>query len=774
VKDGATPIAGATVTLYAAGASGYGASPKVIATAANPTDSTGAFTIPLTAGDCPAAPGDLFYLVATGGNTGKGTNGQIALMAALGSCNGSAFPTAVTVNEATTVASAYALSGFANVDTTNGVVIDVGAPATLDSTHAPTCDAPHNWKSTGASTCNYIGLKNAFAMVNNLVDIPSGQTLAVTPAYCTSKPCVTASTTNTTPYYATSIVPQGRINAIANALAACVNSSGTGDSNQACSKLFTATTITTSSAIVGVPSGTTVTPGDTLQAVLNIAHCPGDSSITACGVDVMSGAGIYSLVTSSSPDPPTLRASTSRNPTPDPALAIILQGGGLGRSTDTSANTKTPGATGLAIDASGNVWVPAISTAGGLVSVFNNQGAPLTPSGSAGAFGGYTTGVFNPQSIAIDQSENAWIGNSPADGNHGVGDSGSVSEIQLNGSTLSTVKNGLTDSALLTPLFYGLAIDSNGNTWVSSNVTGNPLGCAGTNGGSILGFDSGTGSVLNGGSPDGYLSYNDNSSCPSAIAFDQSGYLWTVDYPKNGGSDTNTGLLQLGTTGKVVGGPYSALLTYPSAVSFFGDPPFTRFNLAIDGLGNSWFANQDFAPDYMDMIPNLTQASASALSSGTWGANFTSNDGTLSTGSAVVIDGGGNAWSTDGNESLVEYSSTNATMDYTNPNASAAILSPLSSPVFGYNANDPSANASGRTGGTGALTDIKAGYTQLSLGVDGSGNLWVAGEAEDFSTGYVHGSQLTTFVGIAVPAQTPLASALTNSTAGTGGLGAKP
>jgi hypothetical protein len=272
VKDGSTPISGSTVTLYAAGISGYGASPTVIATAANPTDSTGAFTIPLTASDCPEAPGDLLYLVATGGDAGKGTNGQIALMVALGSCHSSTFPTSITVNEATTVASAYALSEFAKVDTTSGgdIDIDVGAPATLDSTHAPKCDEPHGWKSTGPSTCNYIGLKNAFAMVQNIVDIPSGQVLAITPAYCTSSPCVTATATNTTPYYATSIVPQGRINAMANALAACVGT------QSSCSTLFTATTITTSSVIVSVPSGTKITPEDTLQAVLNIAHCPGD------------------------------------------------------------------------------------------------------------------------------------------------------------------------------------------------------------------------------------------------------------------------------------------------------------------------------------------------------------------------------------------------------------------------------------------------------------------------------------------------------------------
>jgi hypothetical protein len=224
--------------------------------------------------------------------------------------------------------------------------------------------------------------------------------------------------------------------------------------------------------------------------------------------------------------------------------------------------------------------------------------------------------------------------------------------------------------------------------------------------------------------------------------------------------------LQLGISGsvagKVVGGPYSAGLNYLSAVTE-NDQPFTKFNLAIDGLGNSWFANQDSVPDYMDMIPNLTQASASALSNGNWGANLTSADWNISADSAVAIDGGGNAWATNGDTYLVEFSSTNATMDYTNSNASAAILSPSSASIFGYSPSDGSANASGRSGGIRPLNTS----TEPGLGVDGSGNLWVSSDADSTSIG--HGSQLTEFIGLAVPVQTPLATALTNK-----GLGARP
>jgi hypothetical protein len=102
------------------------------------------------------------------------------------------------------------------------------------------------------------------------------------------------------------------------------------------------------------------------------------------------------------------------------------------------------------------------------------------------------------------------------------------------------------------------------------------------------------------------------------------------------------------------------------------------------------------------------------------------------------------------------------------------MLSPSSGAVIGFQATDPSANASSRTGGTYALgngycldssnlgTDVGCSTRSfVSLGVDGSGNLWVAGGASDASNiGTQYGSQLSEFIGIAVPGQTPLSSAL--------------
>ncbi len=104
------------------------------------------------------------YVVATGGHTGSNSdNSGLAFMAALGSCNGT-LPNPLVINEATTVASVYALSQFMT-GTTN-----VGS-------------SPSNYEQSATSLP---GLANAFAAVSNLVDLTTGQVPDHTPAYSQS------------------------------------------------------------------------------------------------------------------------------------------------------------------------------------------------------------------------------------------------------------------------------------------------------------------------------------------------------------------------------------------------------------------------------------------------------------------------------------------------------------------------------------------------------------------------------------------------------------
>jgi hypothetical protein len=248
--------------------------------------------------------------------------------------------------------------------------------------------------------------------------------------------------------------------------------------------------------------------------------------------------------------------------------------------------------------------------------------------------------------------------------------------------------------------------------------------------------------------------------------------LWTYDKAEPSGKDTNLGVLQIvPSSGIVSGGPYNVVLNNPSSYFDFcnasndGDLPLPFSNMAIDSLGNSWFAGGSYNDGCMFVIPNMTaQGASAAISQGTWGWVLWPTSGNLNVAGPTFIDGGDNAWTTTFNNApsgyLLGYNSENASSTYEATAADTALLTPQ----LGYNATDPSANASGRTGGTPALAGNGYG---TGLGVDGSGNLWVSGLAQGGNS--VFGSQLTEFIGIAAPVQTPLATALTNKA-----LGAKP
>lgn len=116
---------GAHIYLLAANTTGYG-NPSVSllnATATGLSDSVGAyvttgsdggFTI---TGDYTCTPRTQIYVYALGGNPGAGINSAAGFLAALGQCPAAGNFLAATpfiwVNEVSTVAAAYAMSGFA-------------------------------------------------------------------------------------------------------------------------------------------------------------------------------------------------------------------------------------------------------------------------------------------------------------------------------------------------------------------------------------------------------------------------------------------------------------------------------------------------------------------------------------------------------------------------------------------------------------------------------------------------------------------------------------
>ena len=112
VMGGQQPITGASIYLYAAGASGYGSAAASLLTSSTgnqdgsgnwyvKTDSSGKFAITGN-WSCPSSPSPSYlYVLGVGGNPGGGSNLNNALLAALGPCNQVNSSTYVVLNELT-------------------------------------------------------------------------------------------------------------------------------------------------------------------------------------------------------------------------------------------------------------------------------------------------------------------------------------------------------------------------------------------------------------------------------------------------------------------------------------------------------------------------------------------------------------------------------------------------------------------------------------------------------------------------------------------------
>ena len=375
MHGGQQPVAGATVQLYAVNTTGgYGSASSPLLTSPVHTTAFGNFTL-TGMFKCPS-PSSLVYLVGTGGDPGLGSNNvNLALMAALGPCGNLTASTFIQVNELTTIASVYALAPFMS-----------------------------SYSAVGTSSGNLQGLTNAFATVNNLVNIGTG---------ALSGPTLPAN----------AVLPTAELNTLADIVATCVNSSGgIANDGSSCGYLFKYTT----------PSGG-LAPADTIAAALNIARYPSSNV-----------ASLVKLSPATSPYLPMLSSAT------DFTVSIKYKAGGF----------SSPSAS--AVDAAGNLWVT--NSQSNSVSVLNPAGSPVagspftggclnspsaiafdlsgnawiadagasalsvfTPAGSGTLTG--ATGLASPSALAIDPEGIVWVTNS---GN------GTVTAVTTSGTTVTS------------------------------------------------------------------------------------------------------------------------------------------------------------------------------------------------------------------------------------------------------------------------------------------------------------------------------------------------
>jgi hypothetical protein len=426
------------------------------------------------------------------------------------------------------------------------------------------------------------GIANAFANAGNLVTLSTGVALAMTPA-------------------GNGTVPQSEINTLANILVGCVDSAGPSSAN--CSTLL-------ANAASG---GTTpITPTDTATAAVNIAHNPGTNI-----------ANLYALAASPAPFTPVL--TTQPN---DFTIAISFTGSGLVYPT------------GIAIDGSGNAWIPNGGNGGGSFSKFSALGVALSPStgytggglsyplgiaidGSGDAWtanetgstitelsnlgiavsppAGYSGGGLDvPMAVAIDGSGNAWITNDAAN-DHNF----SVSKFSNLGAAISP-STGYTGGGL--DSHSGIAIDGSGNAWIANGNGGtlNTSNCVTKLSASGAAVSPSTGYTGGG------IDY------PTGIAIDNSGNVWATNDGNNSVAElSNLGVALSPSTGYTGGG-----LNYPVGI-------------AADGAGNVWIANLGSGG-----ITELSDLGVAVSPS----TGYTRSS--LAYPGEIAIDGSGDAWVT--------------------------------------------------------------------------------------------------------------------------------
>jgi hypothetical protein len=551
VHGGQQPISGARIYLMAANTAGYGAASISLLNggATGHTDAIGGYVVTdaggnfSITGDYSCSSCQQVYLLAVGGDTGAGENPASALMGVLGQCpaGSTSFLGAIpflSVNEVTTVAGVYALSGYMT-----------------DMLHV---------SSSGTALANR-GMANAFLTAASLADISSGNAYAVTPA-------------------GNGVAPRAKVNTLADILASCVNSNGSIASSPVPTSCYTLFSNATSD---GTSSGSL--PTETVTAALNVAHNPGANV-----------ANLFALASAQAPVQPTAPSVS------DLTLALNFTGGGIVLPVR------------IAVDGNGDIWTTNDGTIRNGVQIGSSAsklaagtGAALSPDVTGFNGGGIS---LVPASLAIDGSNNVWIGGPLGSG----GNDGQVVKLSSDGTPMSSTGYVLTGAAFIN----ALAIDSHGNAIAVPNGTAYKV-------------DGVTGAVTK------LVSNNSNPSFSFAISTGDSMWVGVYGAP---------GVLELDNTGAIV---------FPtgSNPNLSGTAGGLRLatDIAIDHAGNIWVANGGILNGVQQYGVVEFSSSGGLLSPGLY---FSGGDDPLGEPSGIAIDGAGKVFVPHPQNSFAELNSS--------------------------------------------------------------------------------------------------------------------
>jgi hypothetical protein len=582
VFGGQQPVSGSTVTIWAAGVTGYGSANTLGALSTTTTQADGSFDF-TDATSYVCAPGEQVYITASGGTSVPGDtnpsnplnpnpNANIMLATGLGDCAASQTDS-VEINEVTTAVTAFALAQF----------------------FTPTLGTSST-DSFGTDPADLTAFTNSNEYtIPTLVDISTGMVKPNTPAIT---------------------IESAKIYSIANTIAACVNDDTDGYTN--CASLYANTT---------PPTMNPVAPTDTLQAAVQMALYPYQN--------------VEPLYTLASKTPPFTGLPTLPNDwtvgvsytSSNYALSMASVNFPAGSTSATSASididasgkiwfaSNLPGSTGIAyfdptstafngpyltgdftqpqyvaIDTNGLIWTTDLATAELGNTDTTDPGGLNYDVGQIGI--GATLGP-----IAADNSGDVFFFNDPTSSNTYLSGYVSGTGLEELGLLYTPISGLVADSGVIANT--GVAWASFGETGIACGledastasatsatfvaVTGN-FGCAG---GGVAFATSGqdvisTASTFNqfcfedaqacGGPPTGFTA---DVNLPEGIATDGYGNEWIA----------NSGNASLFTFGGVNTG-----YTYSSPVAYLHDTDHggtmtTPYAIAIDGSGNVWVAN---------------------------------------------------------------------------------------------------------------------------------------------------------------------------------------
>lgn len=558
VHGGQQPVGHSSIQLYAAGKAGNGSPAMTMLKNAVYTKSDGTFDI--TSDYTCNEGGDQVYLVATGGNPGLTPavdNPSLVLMTAFGSCANLPTASYIIINEVTTAAAAWALAPFMKSAT-----------------------------EIGASSSNGQGIASAFLNAQLLVDSSTG--LAAT-------------------LPSTLKVETGKLYALGDALAPCVNSAGT----IGCNKLYVAAT----------PSGGTA-PRNTLNAALNIVQNPGQNV-----------AAVFDLINAQAPFPTTLTKAPH-----DWTMSLTVTGGGL----------SAPSA--LGVDGYNNVWVANYP---GSLSAFSAQGTPFTSTG-------YGAGILSEiYGLAVDFNNNIWVTNEESPGHYPTPTVGSVTAFQgAEDGTAGSVlfgKEHIYDGSIDFP--FAIAADPDGNmliaNYANSSVT------IYTDAGNFVegGVASGESSLPVAIAPDlNHGLWLANNGDNSVTHLDRNGALLARSNCCDGANGVATDSLGNAWITNFYGGSVTELASDGTVevndVSTGGLKDNAPSGIAVDASQNVWIANY-YGINFSEIAGSGGPLAAGTAISPSAGYGLDAN---LSLPFAIAPDAGGNLWiSNFGNSTLTMF-----------------------------------------------------------------------------------------------------------------------